>query len=63
MSTPILTTKQAATYCGLSSAQTLYNLISLGEGPKRYKRGRLNAFYESDLDEWNRARLVEVQSP
>lgn len=61
MSSPVRTTKRAAEYCGIS-AQTLYNLISRGEGPKHFKQGRLNAFYESDLDEWNKARLVEVAS-
>lgn len=61
MSTPILTTKQAAQYCGISS-QHLYNLISEGEGPKHYKQGRRNAFYETDLDEWNKTRLVLVEA-
>lgn len=61
MSAPILTSKQAAEYCGIS-VQTLYNRISEGEGPKRFKHGRVNAFYESDLDEWNKSRLVEVAS-
>ncbi|GAA1250668.1 hypothetical protein GCM10009588_31860 [Microbacterium phyllosphaerae] len=54
----VYTTKQAAAYCGLSSAQSLYNLISEGEGPTYFKQGRRNAFYEADLDEWNRSRLV-----
>lgn len=59
MSTPVLTSKQAASYCGMA-LQTFYNLLSAGEGPKRYKQGARNAFYESDLDEWNRSRLTEV---
>lgn len=58
MSGRVLSTEDAATYCGLASAQSLYNLISQGEGPKYFKRGRRNAFYESDLDEWNRDRLT-----
>lgn len=57
---PVLTTKTAAEYCGMS-AQSLYNLISEGNGPVHYKHGRRNAFYESDLDAWNDARLTEVQ--
>lgn len=57
----VLTSQQAATYCGIS-VQTLYNMISQGEGPKHYKQGRRNAFYESDLDEWNTARLIEVKA-
>ncbi|WP_029265069.1 MULTISPECIES: helix-turn-helix transcriptional regulator [unclassified Microbacterium] len=60
MSTPIPTTKQAAAYCGLASAQSLYNLISEGVGPVYFKQGRRNAFYESDLDDWNRARLARA---
>lgn len=57
---PVLTTKTAAAYCGMS-AQSLYNLISEGNGPVHYKHGRRNAFYESDLDAWNDARLTEAQ--
>lgn len=56
----VLNTRQAAAYCGLAGAQSLYNLISEGEGPVYFKHGRLNAFYESDLDDWNRARLVRA---
>lgn len=56
----VYTTKQAAAYCGLASAQSLYNLISEGVGPVYFKQGRRNAFYESDLDDWNRSRLVRV---
>ncbi|WP_396654561.1 helix-turn-helix transcriptional regulator [Microbacterium foliorum] len=54
----VFTTRQAAAYCGLSSAQSLYNLISQGEGPTYFKQGRRNAFYESDLDEWTQSRLT-----
>ena len=60
MSTPVLTTKQAAAYCGMS-VQTLYNRITEGTGPARYKHGRRNAFYETDLDAWNDSRLVKVE--
>ncbi|MGM1017988.1 MAG: helix-turn-helix transcriptional regulator [Actinomycetota bacterium] len=60
MGTPVLTSKQAAIYCGMS-VQTLYNLISQGAGPKHYKQGRRNAFYEADLDDWNKSRLVEAR--
>lgn len=57
-SSRLLSTKEAAAYCGLASTQSLYNLISQGEGPTYFKHGRRSAFYEADLDEWNRARLV-----
>ena len=57
---PVLTSKAAAEYCGLA-VQTLYNLISQGQGPRHYRQGRRNAFYTADLDEWNRARLVPVE--
>lgn len=56
MSGPVLTSKAAAEYCGMG-VQTLYNLISAGEGPRYYKQGRRNAFYTADLDAWNEARL------
>lgn len=61
----VLTTEQAAAYCGLASAQSLYNLISQGRGPVYFKHGRLNAFYEADLDIWTRKRLSTpgVQTP
>ena len=58
----IHTTESAATYCGLAGAQSLYNHISGGTGPRMFKQGRRNAFYETDLDEWNRSRLVEVKA-
>lgn len=54
----IHTTESAAEYCGLAGAPSLYNLISQGKGPRMHKQGRRNAFYESDLDDWNRGRLV-----
>jgi len=57
----VLTSQQAAIHCGIS-VQTLYNKISQGDGPKHYKQGRRNAFYEEDLDAWNKTRLVEVTS-
>ncbi|MFJ4173340.1 helix-turn-helix transcriptional regulator [Microbacterium sp. NPDC089696] len=60
MSSPVLNTKAAAAYCGLASAQSLYNLISQGNGPKYFKQGRRNAFFEADLDEWNKERLTPV---
>lgn len=56
----ILTTKQAAEYCGIS-VQHLYNLLSTNEGPASYKHGSRNAFYAVDLDEWLRNRLVQAQ--
>lgn len=59
MSGRLYTTKDAAGYCGMA-VQTFYNHLSAGTGPKHHKDGRLNKFYEVDLDEWNRARLVEV---
>lgn len=56
MTGPVFTSKQAAHYCGIAT-QTLYNLISQGQGPKHYKYGKRNAFYAADLDEWNQACL------
>lgn len=57
---PVLTTKRAAEYCGIA-VQTLYNLISLGEGPKACKQGRLNAFYPVDLDAWLATRITDPE--
>lgn len=62
MSGPVLTSRAAAEYCGMA-VQTLYNLISQGQGPKHYKQGKRNAFYAADLDEWNRQRLVPADAP
>ena len=59
MANPLLTSKPAAAYCGMA-VQTLYNHISAGTGPKHHKDGRRLKFYESDLDDWNHARLTEA---
>lgn len=57
----VFTSRQAADYCGMA-VQTLYNHLSAGTGPKRFKPqgSRQNHFYQSDLDDWNRVRLEEV---
>lgn len=60
MSGQLLTTQAAANYCGIG-VQTLYNHLSNGTGPKQHKQGRRNAFYQSDLDEWNKERLILVE--
>ena len=57
---PVLTTARAAEYCGIA-VQTLYNLLSQGEGPKAFKQGRLNAFYPTDLDEWLAGRITDPE--
>ena len=54
---PVLTTRQAATYCGVA-LQTLRNKLADGDGPKHWKHGRLNAFFAEDLDDWLQPRLV-----
>jgi predicted DNA-binding transcriptional regulator AlpA len=54
---PFLSTQAAAVYCGMA-VKTLRNLMSAGDGPKRYKHGRLNVFLAEDLDEWMSGRLV-----
>ncbi|MGN6200497.1 helix-turn-helix transcriptional regulator [Humibacter sp.] len=60
MAGPVLRTQGAAQYCGIA-AKTLYNLKSLGQGPKSYKQGRLNVFYPSDLDEWLSKRITPAE--
>lgn len=57
---PVLTTARAAEYCGIA-VQTLYNLISAGEGPKVFKQGRLNAFFPVDLDVWLASRITDPE--
>lgn len=57
MNGPVFTSKAAADYCGVAT-QTLYNLISRGEGPKHFKQGSRNAFFQADLDQWNAERLT-----
>jgi predicted DNA-binding transcriptional regulator AlpA len=56
---PVLTVQEAAPYCGLKR-QTLYNLKSLGQGPKAYKQGRLTVYYPADLDAWLLTRVTEA---
>ncbi|KTS09065.1 helix-turn-helix domain-containing protein [Microbacterium testaceum] len=58
---PVLTTRAAATYCGLAH-QTFRNLLAQGEGPQAFKQGRLNAFYPVDLDAWLASRLTLAAS-
>lgn len=55
---PVLTTRAAALYAGLKY-QTLRNLLAAGEGPRKFKQGRLNAFYPVDLDAWLKDRLTD----
>lgn len=55
---PVLTTRTAATYAGLAY-QTFRNLLAAGEGPRRFKQGRLNVFYPVDLDAWMRERITD----
>ncbi len=55
---PVLTTARAAEYCGIA-LQTLYNLLSAGDGPKAFKQGRLNVFYPVDLDAWLASRVTD----
>lgn len=59
---PVLNTRRAAEYCGLAH-QTLRNLLAAGQGPKVFKQGRLNAFYESDLSDWVASRLTDPDAP
>lgn len=40
---PVLTTKQAADYCGMPT-QSLYNRLSKATGPKVHKHGARNKF-------------------
>ncbi|WHE35182.1 helix-turn-helix domain-containing protein [Microbacterium sp. BDGP8] len=54
----VLNTRSAAEFCGMAY-QTFRNLLAAGEGPKVFKQGRLNAFYEVDLDAWLRSRVVD----
>lgn len=60
MTGPVLTTAQAAAYCGLAR-KTFYNLPKQ-ERPKGFKQGRLNAYYPADLDEWLKSRLKPAEA-
>lgn len=55
----IYSTKGAADYCGMNYG-TFRNRVASGTGPTQHKDGDSNAFYESDLDAWNEARLRPV---
>lgn len=54
----VLNTRSAAEFCGMAH-QTFRNLLAAGEGPKVFKQGRLNAFYEVDLDARLQSRVVD----
>ncbi|MBT2483373.1 MULTISPECIES: AlpA family transcriptional regulator [unclassified Microbacterium] len=55
---PILTTRDAAKYSGLAY-QTFRNLLAAGNGPRRFKQGRLNVFYAVDVDGWLAGRVTD----
>lgn len=57
---PVLTTRDAAKYCGLAY-QTLRNLLATNEGPKKFKQGALNVFYPVDLDAWLATRVSDPE--
>ena len=54
----VLNTRSAAEFSGMAY-QTFRNLLAAGNGPKVFKQGRLNAFYEVDLDAWLKSRVVD----
>lgn len=55
----VYSTRGAADYCGMNYG-TFRNRVAAGTGPVQHKEGDSNAFYESDLDAWNEARLHAV---
>lgn len=55
----VYSTRAAADYCGMNYG-TFRNRVAAGTGPVQHKDGDSNAFYESDLDAWNEARLHAV---
>lgn len=55
----VYSTRGAADYCGMNYG-TFRNRVAAGTGPVQHKEGDSNAFYESDLDAWNEARLHNV---
>jgi predicted DNA-binding transcriptional regulator AlpA len=54
-------TAQAAGYLGLNPG-TLANLRARGLGPRYVKLGSAVRYYESDLDAWAQAHLVETEA-
>lgn len=57
----LYSTRAAAEYCGMNYG-TFRNRLAAGTGPRQNKEGDSNAFYEADLDAWNRARLTPVEA-
>ncbi|MHC9046742.1 helix-turn-helix domain-containing protein [Microbacterium saperdae] len=58
---PVLTTRDAAKYCGVAY-QTLRNHLAAKTGPKRFKQGALNVFYPVDLDAWLATRVTDPEA-
>lgn len=58
---PVLTTRDAARYCGLAY-QTFRNLLAAKAGPKKFKQGALNVFYPVDLDAWLAKRVTDPEA-
>ena len=61
MTTEILTTKEAAAYCRLSTP-TLERFRLTGNGPPFLKLGKAVRYRRSDLDTWLASRLVRSTS-
>lgn len=61
---PVLTTRDAAKYCGLAY-QTFRNKLAAKDGepkPKKFKQGSLNVFYPVDLDAWLATRVTDPEA-
>lgn len=61
MSTDILTTKEAATYCRLGKP-TMERFRISGDGPRYCKLGGAVRYRRADLDEWLESRLTRSTS-
>lgn len=54
----IFNTKAAAEYCGIA-VKTLRNRLSAGEFPEPHKQGRLNGWFQDELDALIRAEVPD----
>ncbi|MFB7843594.1 helix-turn-helix transcriptional regulator [Microbacterium sp. NPDC056052] len=54
----VFNTKAAAEYCGIAQ-QTVRNKLVMGEFPEPHKQGRINGWFQDELDAFLKAALPD----
>lgn len=54
----VFNTRAAAEYCGIA-VKTLRNKLTAGEFPEPHKQGRLNGWFQDELDAYNASQFED----